>query len=50
MNKVFKKTGKGLGMYRSEKPKIKQVTIKKDKDPETMDQEYYLGLDLKKLE
>lgn len=23
MNKVFKKTGKGQGMYRSEKPKIK---------------------------
>jgi len=50
MNKVFKKTGKGLGMYRSEQPKVKTITVKKDKDPDTMDQEYYLGMDLKNLE
>lgn len=50
MNKVFKRTGKGLGMYRSDKPKVEQKVERKEKDPDTVDQEYYLGLDLKNLD
>ena len=49
MNKKVKKIGKA-NMIRSEKLQLKQEKVVKEKDPETADQEYYLGLDLRKLE
>ena len=49
MNKVVKKIGKA-NQVRSEKPAMKKTKVIKEKDPDTVDQENYLGIDLKKLE
>ena len=48
MARQVKKIGK-QDMYRSQKPKVKQETVKKVIDEETQDQIMYLGADLKSL-
>ena len=49
MNRVVKKIGK-KDMQRSEKVKIKNDVVKVQIDQDTLDQLYYLGLNLSDLE
>ena len=48
MMREVKKIGRP-DMNRSEKPKVKQLEVKKIEDEETLDQKLYLGIDLKNL-